>query len=105
MTALRELVDGWRLRGQHFRLAAKDTVHGDDFIRAFHRGTKTATEVCADELAAALSAQEERVCGTCAYQRGDICGKVSIPGHSVAVVSCAQLGNTCGAFVAKEGLR
>ena len=30
----------------------------------------------------------------------DICGKVSIPGHSVAIVPCEQLGNGCRAWEA-----
>jgi hypothetical protein len=31
-----------------------------------------------------------------------ICGNVSIPGHSVANVTCASLGHTCGAWEAKH---
>lgn len=63
MTTLRKLVDDWNIRGEHFRIAAKDTVRGDDFSRAFHRGTKTATEVCAGELATTVA---QMTCGNCA---------------------------------------
>jgi len=48
-----------------------------------------------------------KVCPTCKHQwdygRITLCGKVSIPYHSVAVVSCEALGNGCLAWEAKEG--
>jgi hypothetical protein len=49
-------------------------------------------------------------CETCRYQTHHIdpayiippiCGNLSIPGHSVANVTCASLGNGCNAWEAK----
>ncbi len=104
MTALRELVGLWDDRIK--KAIADADATGSNAIKRIYRAQQYFTEDCRNELSAALSAQEERVCGNCTYQHGDICGKVSIPGHSVAIVTCEQIGNTCGAFVAKkEGLR
>lgn len=59
-------------------------------------------------LATAVRAQRARTCDTCRYQwpatNPDgcaVCGKVSIPGHSVAIVRCQQLGNGCRAWQIK----
>jgi len=55
-----------------------------------------------------LAALKGRACDCCTFRwpgntrDRDVCGKVSIPGHSVAVVLCDQLHRTCGAWAAKE---
>ena len=56
-----------------------------------------------------LEALKARTCATCRRRwprEGglDLCGKASIYGHSVAQVACQQMGNTCGAWAAKEPL-
>ena len=56
-----------------------------------------------------LEALKARTCATCRRRwprEGglDLCGKASIYGHSVAQVACQQMGNTCGAWTAKEPL-
>ena len=56
-----------------------------------------------------LEALKARTCATCRRRwprEGglDLCGKASIFGHSVAQVACQQMGNTCGAWTAKEAL-
>ena len=62
----------------------------------------------ADTAEAELAALKGRACDCCTFRwpgktrDRDVCGKVSIPGHSVAVVLCDQLHRTCGAWAAKE---
>lgn len=58
-----------------------------------------------DTLAARVRDLEGQTCDTCAHQWAAgtaravaTCGKVSIPGHSVAVVACSGLGNGCKAW-------
>jgi hypothetical protein len=65
----------------------------------------------AEKAEADLAALKGRTCDSCTFRwphissvngDRDVCGKVSIPGHSVAVVMCDQLGRTCGAWAKKE---
>ena len=62
------------------------------------------------DLLAELDRLKARRCETCRYQTHHIdpayiippiCGNLSIPGHSVANVTCASLGNGCNAWEAK----
>jgi hypothetical protein len=70
-------------------------------------------QIALRRAAAAESALAElrgRTCGTCVYCILDweneltnaACANASIPGHSVAIVSCRRLGFTCGAWAPKE---
>jgi hypothetical protein len=101
MSAVSGLVEKWR----EMALVAASQVDNwqsqdvASVVAAKWEGIQETNSKCADELAA-LS---EQTCGKCRYQQGDICGKVSIPGHSVAIVACEALGNTCGAFSPLRG--
>jgi len=80
--------------------------------RLDHAGLHTwewaAITVSLAEAEADLAALKGRACDCCTFRwpgntrDRDVCGKVSIPGHSVAVVLCDQLHRTCGAWAAKE---
>ena len=84
----------WRLAAR--RANAESLDHGTVYTTMDAEALET--------LAEAVRAQQQRMCNTCIWQRPPadgrptLCGKVSIPGHTVAVVGCAQLGNTCGSW-------
>jgi hypothetical protein len=59
----------------------------------------TREEVEALEAAIALAGM---VCTTCKHRGVALCMKVSVPGHSVAIVPHAQLGGGCRGWEAEE---
>ncbi len=105
MTALRELVGTWRDAAMKHLRDAQLAIDDDELkSAATHATTAQAQSDCADDLAAALSAQEERVCGKCVQWMGhttrrDDSGAAKCNGFIVAYTSENE---SCSRWKAKE---